>query len=289
MPVEVSLGIIAEKIGDASIQDAVRRIRDDVKSGTTLGEALAKHPCLFSDLYVTVVKVGEDQDSLGTVLVRLATYLEKAAELRAKILGGILVPAVVAAVAGLAGLWLLHANAGIGGGVAATLAVILCALPVFIILAALPTGRFLPGVRSMIQKVDLARFARTMGTLARSGVPILEALEVTARSALNPAFGSAIRTARERLRSDGSSIARVMMETGAFPPMVVQMVGAGEETGKLDDMLLRIADFYDSEAETMVDRVNRAAATVLTFTVAVAMALLVQGWIVTQIVERFGK
>jgi len=288
MPVDVSLDIIAGQADDASLRDLLRLIRDDVRAGSRLSEALAKYPGWFSALYVTVVKAGERGSGLDNVLNRLAAFLEKSAAFRSHILGGIVVPAVAAALAGLAGLWLLHAYSGIGGGVAVMVAVALCAMPAYLVLAFLPTGRSLPGMRPILQRVDLARFARIMGTLQRSGVPVIEGMETTAKSALNPAFGAAVMGAAERLRGGEQSIAVVMKETGAFPPMVVQMVAAGEETGKLDDMFLRIADFYDAECEAMVERMNRAAATILTFVVAGAMALLIQGWILYQMAVRVG-
>jgi len=288
LPVDVAVDIISTQGAEGEFRAVLRKVRDDIRAGGKLAEAIARHPGWFPDLYVTMVKAGE-QGMLDAILMRLAAYLEATAAFKAKILAGILVPAVAAAVAGLAGLYLLHSGSGIGGSIAAVVAVILCAAPALVAWAILPTGRFLPVMRPVMKSLEVARFARIMGTLQRCGVPIIDGLDVTASSSIDPAFASAVRSSANRLRGGERSLAVAMKETGKFPPMVVQMTGVGEETGKLDDMLLRVADFYDVECEAVVERLNQVAAIVLTFLVAAGMALLVQGWVLYQIAERVGK
>jgi type IV pilus assembly protein PilC len=285
LPVDVAVDIISTQGAEGEFREVLRKVRDDLRGGNTLAEALVRHPGWFSGLYTTLVKVGDKDGTLDAILQRLAAYLEATAAFKAKILDGTLVPAVAAAIAGLAGLYLLGAS----GPVTAVLAVVLCTAPAIVVLAVLPTGRFLPVMRSIMKRVEVARFARILGTLQRCGVTLIDGLEVTAGNAFDPSFASALRAIGNRLRGGERSLAVVMKETGVFPPMVSQMVGAGEETGKLDDMLFRVADFYDAECEAAVERLNGIAATVLTFVVAAGMALLIQGWIMHQMAGRIGR
>ena len=285
LPIVQCLQILAQQTDSKPFRKVISGIKDDVESGTTLAEAIKKQGKVFSDLYMSMVQAGEIGGILDTILVRLANYLEKAAKLKSKIKGAMIYPAciVVAAMAVTVVLliWVIPVFADVfqsfGKALPAptqfvinlsnfTIAHIyyLAAVPIIAALGVryaykteqghVAIDRFLlrvPVFGPLIRKAAVARFTRTLGTLVSSGVPILDALLITARTAGNKVIEHAIMVARTSI-SNGRTIADPLIESKVFPPMVCQMISVGETTGALDSMLQKIADFYEDEVDNMV-------------------------------------
>jgi type IV pilus assembly protein PilC len=285
LPIVQCLQILGAQTDSAAFRKVITAVKDDVESGTTLAEAIRKHPKVFSDLYTSMVQAGEVGGILDTILVRLANYLEKAVKLKSKIKGAMIYPACIVAAAVLVTAVLLIWVIPVFGEVFSSFGAALPAPTQFVInlsnftienvyyLAAIPIigfiairwvygtprgkvliDRFLlqvPLFGSLIRKSAVARFTRTLGTLVSSGVPILDALAITARTAGNKVVEQAIMVARSSI-SSGRTIAEPLIESKVFPPMVCQMISVGETTGALDSMLQKIADFYEDEVDNMV-------------------------------------
>jgi len=286
LPLVQGLTVLTEQADNKTFKNILKGITKDVEGGSTLAEALKKHPKVFDDLYVNLVAAGEVGGVLDTVLQRLATYIEKAEKLRSKIKGAMIYPAVVVAIA------------------IVVLAIILIfVIPVFedmfkSVGSALPLptqfvvelSRFvksnvhyligacillgvlfryyrrsekgrkqtdalllkLPVFGPLLKKVAVARFTRTLSTMISSGVPILDALEIVAKTSGNVILEEVIYEVRASI-AEGQTIAEPLSETGIFPAMVVQMISVGEATGALDTMLEKIADFYDDEVDAAVE------------------------------------
>jgi type IV pilus assembly protein PilC len=260
-------------------------VKDDVESGTTMAEAIKKQGKVFSDLYMSMVQAGEIGGILDTILVRLANYLEKAAKLRSKIKGAMIYPACIVTAAVVVTAVLLIWVIPVFADVFSSFGKALPAPTQFVInlshftidhiwyLAAVPVIAFfalrytykteqgqvvidrlvlrIPVFGPLIRKAAVARFTRTLGTLVSSGVPILDALLITARTAGNKVIEHAIMVARSSI-SSGRTISEPLIESKVFPPMVCQMISVGETTGALDSMLQKIADFYEDEVDNMV-------------------------------------
>jgi type IV pilus assembly protein PilC len=285
LPIVQCLQILAAQTDSAPFRKIITAVKDDVESGTTLAEGIRKHPKVFSDLYTSMVQAGEIGGILDTILVRLANYLEKAAKLKSKIKGAMIYPSCIVAAAVIVTavllVWVIPVFAEVfesfGHALPAptqfvinlsdfTIAHIwhLMGVPVVAAIALryaykTPTGRLwidrsllrVPIFGQLIRKSAVARFTRTLGTLVSSGVPILDALAITARTAGNKVVELAIMTARASI-SSGRTIAEPLIESKVFPPMVCQMISVGETTGALDGMLQKIADFYEDEVDNTV-------------------------------------
>ncbi|HLJ61988.1 MAG TPA: type II secretion system F family protein [bacterium] len=282
-----TLTILEEQVTQPILKETIGHIRVDIEGGSTLSAALAKHPRVFNNLYVNMVRAGEAGGVLDDVLLRLATFLEKEMALRHKIKSAMTYP-ILLAVAALSALMFmtiviipqfadffkqLGGNAPlpiptqIAVGVSLIirhfwwLATIVIGGTVFALRRYVRTrvGREqydrlklrLPVLGPLVKKIVVARFTRTFGTLVSSGVPIMRALEVVGQAIDNSVLGRAVDSIRSSIR-EGESIAIPLGASGIFPLMVVQMVRVGEETGALDNMLNKVADFYDSEVEAAV-------------------------------------
>jgi type IV pilus assembly protein PilC len=253
-----------------------------VESGSTLADALRKHPKAFDDLYSNMVAAGEVGGILDTILQRLAQYIEKVVKLRSAVRSAMVYPSAVIAIAVIVVwviLWkVIPTFATLFEGLGASLPLptrITIGLSRFIgsfwwlMIAAVGLGAFLiqryhkthdgrrvidglmlrvPVLGSVLRKIAVARFCRTLGTLVSSGVPILEGLEITARTSGNAVVEDAIMATRRSVE-EGKTIAEPLKDTDVFPPMVVQMVAVGEQTGALETMLNKIADFYEDEVD----------------------------------------
>ena len=286
LPLVASLSVLAEQTGNRKLVAVVGEVRHDIESGRTLAGALGGHPAVFNQLFVSMVSAGEAGGVLDTVLARLADSLEKTESLVRKVRGALVYPAVVLVVSALAVLVLLEfviptfqemfAAADIPLPLPTRIVIGLSeGLRAYWWLPALSTfgawlglrrarstatGRLvcdravlaLPIVGKLHLKMLVARFARTLGTLVGSGVPILEALEITAAGTGNRVVHDAVMSARMSI-AGGETIAEPLRESGVFPPMVVQMIHVGEQTGGLDEMLAKIADFYDDEVGRSVE------------------------------------
>jgi type IV pilus assembly protein PilC len=286
VPLVRCLTILSQQCENARFQDIINKVRTDVEAGSNLSQALQNHPKVFSNLFVNLVKAGEAGGILDEILDRLANYLESSEQLRQKVKGALTYPVVVMTIAVGVVIFLItfvlpsfeaiFADMGEARLPAPTrillgLSAFMNKYFIFLVIAAVTaffTGkkffetekgiRFkdtnllkLPALGPMLRKVAVAKFTRTLGTLIASGVPILQALEVTSDTAGNVVISDAINKTRVSIR-EGESIAEPLRQSKVFPPMVVQMIAVGEETGELDGMLSKIADFYDSEVDTAV-------------------------------------
>ena len=288
LPLVQCLDILSKQTEKETFRAIIGQTMRDVEAGTTLAEALAKkeNKGAFDELFVNMVEAGEAGGILDDILQRLATFIEKAEALRRKIQGAMVYPAVVMTVACLATTFMLifiiptfaKIFVAFGGDLPlptkivmmlsdflrgywwVLLGVIVGAVVAVRRYYATEGGHFqidkfllgLPVLGDVLRKGAVARFTRTLGTLISSGVPILTGLEITARTAGNRVIQEAIMAARASIR-EGETISAPLRQSNVFPPMVVQMISVGEETGALDDMLTRIADFYDDEVDTAVD------------------------------------
>ena len=281
-----SLQILASQTDNKVLAGVIDEVRQDVESGSSLSHALAKHPKIFSRLYVAMVKAGEVGGILDEVLAQLATTIEKQVELRSKIRSAMTYPI---AVLGLVILILsammlfivpmfkgLYKN--LGGKLPLPTRILIAVstwfvtlLPVIVvgsILAVIGIKKWvatdkgrarwdaiklrLPIFGALVHKTAMARFTRTLAVLLRSGVPILECLEITAETVGNAVVSKGIRDVQTGVKV-GEPIARPLEQHSVFPPMVVQMMAVGEETGALDELLDKVANFYDQEVESTVD------------------------------------
>lgn len=286
IPIVQGLDIMSKQAENKSLGAVIAQIKADVETGTTLADALKKHPKIFDDLYVNLVAAGEAGGVLDSVLMRLAGYIEKAMKLKKKVKGAMIYPSIVISVAVLviaiimiwvipifskiftemgaklpgptrSVIWLSNFLGGIGG------VVILAGLisTIFGIkqyrgteAGRKNTDRFLfkmPVIGDLLRKVAVARFTRTLGTLISSGVPILDGLDICARSSGNKVVEEVVFEVKREVAS-GKTVAEPLSKTEVFPPMVTQMINVGESTGALDQMLIKIADFYDDEVDNAV-------------------------------------
>jgi type IV pilus assembly protein PilC len=277
------LHTLADQTTNKVMRDTIRDICARVEGGDSFSEALAKHPKAFSRLYVCMVAAGEKGGLLSEILARLATYLENTARLRHKVKSAMLYPTVVTVVAIVITILLLVKVVPIFGEIFTSFKATLPAptqylinlsnmVKSYFILFALvaggaaygwfyflqtPAGRYLwdsrrirlPVFGTIAHKICLARFARTFASLVRSGVPILEVLHITSQTVGNMVMEKALKAAAEDIQH-GESISAALGKHPVFPGMIVRMLSAGEQTGKIDNMLERIADFLDDEIET---------------------------------------
>ena len=289
LPLIQGLDILANQEENRTFKKVLMQVKLDVEGGSSLAEALKKHPKVFDNLYVNLVAAGEMGGILDTILQRLAAYIEKNARLVSKVKGALIYPVTIMVIA-----------------VAVIIIMLVFVIPVF---AEMFTdfGRELPGltqavvnisdflrnnwivltvifaglfyafkkwkstdrgeylfdkymlkaivIGDLLRKVAVAKFTRTLGTLITSGVPILDGMDVVAKTAGNRVVEEAINNTKQSI-SEGKTIAVPLEESGVFPPMVCQMVAVGESAGSLDSMLEKIADFYEEEVDTAVDSIT---------------------------------
>jgi type IV pilus assembly protein PilC len=285
LPLVQCLEILGSQEEDKNFAWVILATRGDVESGASLADAMKKHPKVFDPLFTNMIAAGEAGGILDTILKRLATYIEKAVKLKGQIKSAMIYPVAVVVIATLVVgviLWKViptFANlfAGLGAELPLPTRVVIAASnglvrfgPIIIVAIcaagygfkqyyASVNGRRvvdavmlkMPILGNLMRKIAVARFCRTLSTLLASGVSILEALDITARTAGNAIVEEAILTTRKSIER-GETIAQPLKETAVFPPMVVQMIGVGEATGALDTMLSKIADFYEEEVDVAV-------------------------------------
>ncbi|MFL5349428.1 MAG: type II secretion system F family protein [Hyalangium sp.] len=285
LPLVQCLDILGSQMDNPAFKKVVFQIKGKVEQGSTFADALKDHPKVFDELFVQLCAAGEVGGILDTILNRLAAYREKAEKLKRKVKSAMTYPAIVILVAiGVTALLLLKVTpvfakmfADFGSALPAPTQFVVDTsewlqkyiMHLLISIGSVvfffwwtynnPKGRKildkvvlkLPLFGSVIRKVAVARFTRTLGTMISSGVPILDALDVTAKTAGNRTVEEAIYYVRGKI-AEGKNIAGPLLETGVFPSMVVQMIGVGEATGAMDAMLNKIADFYDDEVDTAV-------------------------------------
>jgi type IV pilus assembly protein PilC len=285
LPLVQCLEILSSQQDNPAFKEILLRVKGDVEAGSTFADALRKHPAVFNDLFCNLVAAGEAGGILDTILNRLATYIEKSMNLKKKVKGAMVYPIVVLVIAlVVVGTLLIFVIpvfqkmfADMGGSLPAFTQLVINLsdivrkyfLLIFGILAVLffvfrryyrsESGREavddhllkLPVLGPLIKKVAIAKFTRTLGTMLSSGVPILEGLEIVARTSGNKTIEKAILKTKTSI-GEGKTIAEPLSASGIFPPMVVQMISVGESTGALDSMLAKIADFFDDEVDASV-------------------------------------
>jgi type IV pilus assembly protein PilC len=285
LPLVQCLQILGEQQDNKAFQRIILQVREDVETGSNLANALRKHPQAFSDLYVNMVAAGEAGGILDTILQRLATYIEKAARLKAQVKSAMIYPITVIAIAMAVVYVILWKVIPVFGSLFESLGAelplptkIVVAASKFVgrywwlILALIGAGVFAvkkyygtvqgkfnidkillksPILGLVLRKIAVARFCRTLGTLLSAGVPVLESLDITARTSGNAVIEKAILEVRKQVE-EGKAIAEPLKATNQFPPMVVQMISVGEATGAMDTMLNKIAEFYEAEVDEAV-------------------------------------
>ncbi len=291
LPLVQCLDILASQQPNPTFKKILAQIKQDVEGGSTFADALGKHPKVFDNLYVNLVAAGEIGGVLDTVLNRLAVYMEKNEALKNKVKGAMTYPIIVLCVAfsvvAILMLFVIPTFQDMfkqfGSSLPGPTQLIvdlslffrnnwyLMIATIFLLIVAFKwsrkqeKGRYytdkvalrLPIFGPLIKKVAVAKFTRTLGTMISSGVPIMDGLEITARTSGNVIVEKAIRTVRTAI-SEGKSMSEPLEQTGIFPGMVVQMIAVGEATGAMDQMLSKIADFYDEEVDTAVEALTSA-------------------------------
>lgn len=289
LPLVQSLEILGEQMENPSFKKVLRTIRADVETGTTFADAMKKHPACFDTLYCNMVEAGEVGGILDTILNRLATFMEKNMALKKKVKGAMTYPIICICISfvvmavmlvfvvpvfekmfkdfggALPGptQFVVDMSAFAQGNFHLIIGAIFAAVFVVKKIYKTEKGRIeidrmllnFPVIGTLLRRVAVAKFTRTLGTMLQSGVPILESLNVVARTAGNKIIEMAVFRVTDSI-SEGRAIAEPLEETGVFPGMVVQMINVGEATGALDVMLTKIADFYDEEVDQAVDNLT---------------------------------
>jgi type IV pilus assembly protein PilC len=311
-----ALAILVEQTESKALAKVIGEMKLDIERGLSLSQAVARHPKVFPEIYLAMVRAGESGGTLDEVMARLATTLEKQLELRGKIKSAMTYPIAVAGIVVLIVAAMLlfvvpmfeSMYADLGGTLPLPTRVLIEAsrflTRAWWMLAALGVGAFIAGRRwiatpqgrltfdrfklrlpifgVLMRKTSVARFARTLASLVRSGVPIMESLEIVGGTSGNAVLAEAVEGARERVRL-GESVSESLMGADVFPPMVVQMIAVGEETGTIDNMLDKVADFYDSEVEATVNALTSLIEPML----MVFMGVTVGGMVVSLYMPMF--
>jgi type IV pilus assembly protein PilC len=316
LPMVQCLEILATQMESAELRKVVMKVKESVQSGATLSEALSKHKKVYDDLYVNMVEAGEVGGALDTILIRLAQYREKADKLARKVKGALVYPIVVMIVAiGVTYAMLTFIVpvfakmfSGLGAELPMPTQVVLgfsnflrdnsLLMLLLLVLGVIgfklyvrnPKGRLswdtfklrMPLLGTLIRKSAISRFTRTLATLLSSGVSILDALSITARTAGNMVLQNAINKSMLSI-AEGETITQPLKESGVFPPMVTQMISVGEKTGGMDDMLAKIADFYDDE----VDAAVAALTSIIEPVIIVFMGAIIGGILIAMYLPMF--
>ncbi len=316
LPLVQCLDILSQQTENKFLSKSVREVQADVESGATLADALRNHPKVFTDLYVNMVAAGEAGGILDTVLLRLSVFLEKNEALVRKVKGAMIYPGVILSVAVVAVtvllvfviptfesmfssvdlalpaptrfvIWLSDMIQNYWWLILGVIAATIWSVRMYYKTAAgrLALDKLLlrvPVLGDLLRKTAVARFTRTLGTLLASGVSILDGLEITARTAGNRVIHDAVMRSRSSI-AGGETIAEPLKQSGVFPPMVTQMINVGEQTGTIDEMLDKIADFYDDEVDTAVEALLSAMEPIL----IVFLGVVVGGMIVAMYLPIF--
>src|SRR4051794_40682811 len=283
LPLVQCLEILGEQEENRTFQAIIQQVRTDVESGASLADSMKKHPKAFDALFTNMVAAGESGGILDIILQRLSVYIEKAVKLNSQVKAALIYPVSIIVIAALVVfiiLWKVipvfaQLFAGLGGEMPLLTRIVISAsnfvadyfflIVIVIGFACVAVNRWhntphgrrildtamlkIPVIGMLLRKISVARFCRTLGTLTASGVPILDGLEITAKTAGNAVIEDAIMAVRKSVE-EGKSISEPLAQTKVFPAMVVQMINVGEQTGALDQMLSKIADFYEDEVDT---------------------------------------
>jgi type IV pilus assembly protein PilC len=285
LPLVQCLEILGNQEEHKGFAAMINDVRSDVESGASIADAMRKHPKAFDNLFVNMVAAGEAGGILDVILQRLSTYIEKAVKLNSQVKAALIYPVAVLVIAALVVfiiLWKVipvfaQLFSGLGGEMPLLTRIVIGAsnfvgryspfIAIVLIAGGVAIQRYhntyrgrrvldglmlkLPIIGMLLRKIAVARFCRTLATLTASGVPILDGLEITAKTAGNAIIEDAIMAVRKSVE-EGKTVSEPLADTKVFPPMVVQMINVGEQTGALDQMLTKIADFYEDEVDTAV-------------------------------------
>jgi len=308
LPLDRAINILADLAENDAMRRMVTRIRDAVRGGSSLSLAMENQGGVFSKLYVNMVRAGEMGGSLDKTLRQLAEYLKRTKDLKSNVVSALIYPCLLLLMAGGTLMFMLTYLVPklrpvfdqLGGDLPMLTQIVLACASVLrygwwvIILAAIFgtiyfrkqmtnfdsrliwDRRFLniPGVGDLLTKMDTARLVRTAGTLLKNGVPLLSTLSIAKNVLTNTLLQQAVETASKEVKT-GGGLASALQRTKLFPKLAVQMVTVGEETGQLDDMLLKVSDVYDSEVRITVDRLLALLVPLLTFAMAALIAIIV--------------
>jgi len=316
IPIVQGLNILESQAENPAFKTVVSALRTDIESGLSIADGMRKHPQAFTELYVSMIKAGEVGGILDTILERLSAYLEASEVLKAKVKSAMMYPTVVGGAAFFITVFLIifiiPVFKDIFGGFGAELPFptrVIIGISDFLrgnivyILAIVGGGVWgvkkylktekgqeklddislkLPVFGILLKKVAIAKFTRTLGTLIKSGVPILQGLETVAKTAGNKIIERAIYKSRDSIK-EGGRIADPLKKANIFPPMVIQMISVGEETGGLDTMLNKIADFYDQEVDTAV----KGLTSMIEPLIMVVMGVVIGGIVIAMFMPMF--
>jgi len=310
LPLLRSLNVLANQERDKVLKNTIIKIADSVQSGSTFSDALALHPRIFNDLYVNMVKAGEVGGVLELVLNRLSEFQEKAAKIKNKVLAAMVYPAIVMTMAvGIMTFLLIFivprfelifhdllgdkplppvtrfvigASDFLKNHGLIVLGIVVAMVTLYKFIGRTRGGRFvidsfklrMPLFGNLNRKTAISRFTRTLGTLVTSGVPILQALNITRETAGNACIARAIAQVHDSVK-EGESIVQPLEASRVFPPMVVSMVDVGEETGKLPEMLLKIAEVYDDEVDNAVTAITSMLEPIMIVFLAIIVGTIV--------------
>lgn len=317
VPIVQSLGILESQAENPAFKEVLAGVKSDIESGLSISDALKKHPEAFPELYTSMVKAGELGGILDTILERLTSYLESSEALKAKVKSAMMYPAIVLSICGIVTVFLMifviptfkNIFAGFGAELPMPTQMLIdvsdamksrwyvivaapyVAYKAFLKIYATPKGqRYIdaktldvPVFGPILKKVAVARFTRTLGTLIKSGVPIMQALETVASTAGNVVIAEAVMNTRESIR-EGGHLSDPLKKSGIFPNMVTSMISVGEETGALDIMLNKIADFYDQEVDTAV----KGLTSLIEPIVIVVMGIVIGTIVICMFLPMFG-
>ena len=316
LPMVQCLEILSTQTENKNLAKIISQVKEGVQGGATLSDALARHPKVFDPLYTNMVEAGEVGGALDAILIRLAAYREKADKLIRKVKGAMVYPSVIVVVATAVTIGMLAfivpVFAKMFGGLHADLpgpTLVVLAIShflqdnmLYLVLGSIgliggimwwrktPSGALiwdktlliLPVLGNLVRKSSVARFTRTLGTLLASGVSIIEAMEITAKTSGNLVIANAINKSTLAI-AEGETITGPLRESGVFPPMVTQMISVGEKTGGLDEMLNKIADFYDEE----VDEAVTALTSIIEPIIIVFMGVVIGGILIAMYLPMF--
>ena len=316
LPLVQCLDILSSQQKNKAFKKALSEVKASVEGGLTFADSLKKHPNVFNHLYVNLVAAGEAGGILDTILNRLAAFMEKVIKLKSKVRSALVYPATIVSVAvlviGIMLIYVIPTFEGLfkdfGEALPAPTQIVINisrwfknnVLYVLIATVVLIVGLWrvyktekgrraidrtllnLPIFGDLLRKVSIARFTRTLGTMVSSGVPILESLDIVARTAGNVIVEEAIMKTKKAI-TEGKTIAEPLSETGVFPPMVTQMISVGEATGAMDTMLSKIADFYDDEVDTSVNNLTSLIEPIL----MIFLGVIIGGIVITMYLPVF--
>ena len=285
IPITPALDVLADQMDDRGFRQILKKVRDDIEAGSSLSEAISRHPRAFSDFFVNMVRAGESSGRLDEIMDRVASYIEKVSVLQGKVKASLFYPAFVSVLSiaittflivvivpkfkeifktlggqlPVATQLLLGLSEFMGKYLLLEVLGVLALFAAFRVYIGTPAGRLwfdrvtlrTPVIGKLLQKVFIARFSRTLATLVKSGVPILSSLEIVAKTSGNKVVELAVMAARSSIK-EGENIADPLAHSKVFPTMVTRMIAVGEKTGELEKMLTKIADFYENEVDAAV-------------------------------------